>query len=438
MHMGSYGVLYFNNVDICSTKNYIDYNCLMLFSKYDYKILESIDSDFDYNNYYLLTNIEKAKYKLQILGYNENKLEKSLERFKKLNIKRYEEELENDYTLDESMILTEKNRIYDSINYYKRINIDILKKSFKIAINIRNKNPSLILDNDWKNQYKDIKFDDNEIINETVYRILCEFSLLNYFYDDIEFIEEIYNIDSNNFIYLILLSCDNQYQVKYDISELVNGGWTDPNDINKYYNHNKDRTVIITEGKTDIKILSKSLKILYPEYEYLFSFFDFYTYKSEGSTGYLVKMIKAFMGASIGSRIIAIFDNDTAAREALKSLDNMQIRDNIKITYLPTLEFCNNYPTHGPTGIQHMNINGLAVSIELFFGKDVLMNKDNILTPIQWKGYREKLNQYQGCIMNKSVLIKKMEDKLDKGYDEKLDWEPLKQLWEHIFSIYNQ
>jgi hypothetical protein len=36
-----------------------------------------------------------------------------------------------------------------------------------------------------------------------------------------------------------------------------------------------------------------------------------------------------------------------------------------------------------------MNVNGLACSIEMYFGVDVL-TRNNELIPIQWKGFEEK------------------------------------------------
>lgn len=81
---------------------------------------------------------------------------------------------------------------------------------------------------------------------------------------------------------------------------------------------------------------------------------------------------------------------------------------------LPVLDFCNHYPTIGPTGLQYMNINGKAVSIELFYGKDVLLKNDNYV-PIQWTGYIRELEQYQGSIMDKPIINKKMKKSWTMG-----------------------
>ena len=69
-----------------------------------------------------------------------------------------------------------------------------------------------------------------------------------------------------------------------------------------------------------------------------------------------------------------------------------------------TIEFARNYPTQGPNGITNLDINGLACSIELYFGRDILTDKEGKLIPIQWKGYEESLKQYQGEILKKKEL----------------------------------
>ncbi|QGQ96064.1 hypothetical protein EHS13_14855 [Paenibacillus psychroresistens] len=117
------------------------------------------------------------------------------------------------------------------------------------------------------------------------------------------------------------------------------------------------------------------MEILYPEYNHLFTFFDFHNFRADGGTAYLAKLLKSFSAAKIKNRIIAIFDNDTAVELEIQSLSTVPILDSIKIMKLPILDFCMSYPTIGPTGRHNSNINGSAVSIELFFGEDIIKDK---------------------------------------------------------------
>jgi hypothetical protein len=70
---------------------------------------------------------------------------------------------------------------------------------------------------------------------------------------------------------------------------------------------------------------------------------------------------------------------------------------------LPHLELLREYPTLGPTGKSNLNVNGLAASIELYFGSDVLSGA-NGATPIQWRGYNPEMRAYHGEVMEKARL----------------------------------
>ena len=122
---------------------------------------------------------------------------------------------------------------------------------------------------------------------------------------------------------------------------------------------------------------------------------DFDSSRSQGGAGHLVSIVKAFSGAGITNRVIALFDNDTAAREARRSLDAATLPSNFAVLHYPDLDALRHYPTLGPAGLSHLDINGLAASIELYFGADVLL-LDGTLAPIQWKGYCEALQGVSG------------------------------------------
>jgi hypothetical protein len=100
------------------------------------------------------------------------------------------------------------------------------------------------------------------------------------------------------------------------------------------------------------------------------------------------------------SRFIAIFDNDAAGHEAFASLKSIALPSNIRAITLPDLEFARDYPTIGPTGKLNADINGAAVSIELFLGRDALI-RDGELRPVRWSQWNSKAERYQGEIEGK-------------------------------------
>jgi hypothetical protein len=106
-------------------------------------------------------------------------------------------------------------------------------------------------------------------------------------------------------------------------------------------------TVVLTEGKTDTEFLKAGLAVLYPHLTDLIRFLD-YDRRPEGGVGALLHNVRAFSAAGIWNRIVAIFDNDTAAADALRHVDMTNFPSGVKILQYPSLKLAENYPTLGP------------------------------------------------------------------------------------------
>lgn len=243
--------------------------------------------------------------------------------------------------------------------------------------------------------------------------------------------------DAESFIYdvtdLVLSECFGRDEdiVDYDLQVSVN----------EY--SSRSRIIVLTEGKTDSWVLSEALALLYPHLSDYFSFLDFDGSRTAGGVGNLVNLVKAFSGAGIVNRMVAVFDNDTAAAAALRTISALKLPNHIAILRLPHMDFLESYPTLGPTGVVHTDINGLATSIELLLGRDVLEDKEYGLVPIQWVGYEQGLRQYQGEVMNKVQVQDRFRAKLLKARNEPDprstgDWTGLTKLLEAIFSAFHQ
>ena len=87
---------------------------------------------------------------------------------------------------------------------------------------------------------------------------------------------------------------------------------------------------------------------------------DFEGVRIGGGAGSLVNIVKAFAGAGIVNRTVALFDNDTAARAVLAGLRSIRLPANILVKQLPRLVELESYPTIGPTGSALMNVNDVA------------------------------------------------------------------------------
>jgi len=234
--------------------------------------------------------------------------------------------------------------------------------------------------------------------------------------------------------------------VVIDYSKLVSAGYYDgteelaaqaKSDVSDEFVVNS-KIIILTEGSSDAGFLRDSLKILHPHLFPLFSFLDFHEPRLAGGASNLVHVLKGLVGAQIANRVIAIFDNDTAAEDALGPLSLVSLPDRFKVLRYPDIPLGEAYPTIGPQGETEMNINGLAGSIELYFGEDVLRNTDGALERVQWKGYNQGLGKYQGELIGKRGLQKRFMQKIAEAIDSQggasRDWSGMAAIWDSIFA----
>ncbi|MDI5936702.1 MULTISPECIES: hypothetical protein [unclassified Micromonospora] len=169
-------------------------------------------------------------------------------------------------------------------------------------------------------------------------------------------------------------------------------------------------TVVLTEGRTDAEFLSDAMSILYPHLTDLVRFLNFET-RPDASASALVKSIKSFAAAGITNRIVALFDNDSAAADARRGLDKVPLPENIIVDRYPDLHLARDYPTLGPPSSDAPNgvlaaadVNGLAGSIELYLGHDVLKDADGNLRPVQWTSFLPGVQRYQGEVIGKAAV----------------------------------
>jgi hypothetical protein len=263
-------------------------------------------------------------------------------------------------------------------------------------------------------------------------------------------LEEFPHTDFLSYLRVYLEACPDENDLVYlDITYLVENNFYYPEDkvcelalenlSTEYSPYQK--IIVLTEGSTDSLILSHSLKLLYPHLYGYYFFMDFGVSNAAGGANILVNNLKAFIGAGISNRVVALFDNDTAARVSTKALQTIDIPNNIKVLHYPNLDLAKNYPSVGPNGASENNVNGLACSLELYLGLDVL-TIDGKLSPVHWKGYDDSLKQYQGEIENKKTIQKNFFTKLeqctnDSKLIEKTDWSSIRLIFQSIFNAFS-
>lgn len=257
--------------------------------------------------------------------------------------------------------------------------------------------------------------------------------------------------DVRHMIRLALDALGDEADLTYDLSDLILGGYYDTaDDLTSHAMYllqeqfeSAQRIVVLTEGSTDKWILERSLRLLYPHLDEYFTFMDFEGVRLAGGAGALANLVKAFAGARILNRVVALFDNDTAAAAALRALTNVTLPSNIVALRYPDVPVANSYPTLGPTGVVSMDVNGLAGSIELYLGLDVLVGDDGQLSPVQWRGYDEGVRRYQGEVLHKALLHERFRRKLeacerDAGKIANSDWTGLRRIIDLLRSAFHR
>jgi hypothetical protein len=218
---------------------------------------------------------------------------------------------------------------------------------------------------------------------------------------------------------LALEICVEKDNLVYDLTDLVSSEYLDKNEdfvalaseFTAGEHAARSTTIILTEGRSDAWILSESLKLLYPHLCDYFTFMDFEAARVEGGAPHLARIVRSFAGAGIVNKVVAVFDNDTAGQEAIRSLQNVRLPGNLCALKLPDLKKLRKYPTIGPSRPISMNVNGLAASIELYLGDDVL-RENGKLAPVKWSAYNSVVGKYQGEVLGKDKIHKRFKEKL--------------------------
>lgn len=189
--------------------------------------------------------------------------------------------------------------------------------------------------------------------------------------------------------------------------------------------------IVLTEGKFDSRVLPRALKLVRPDIAGYFKFMDFDTARAQGGTDKVVANLKSFAAAGVMNRVIGLLDNDTAGREAIKQIAGITLPNHYGACLLPDLEYAKSYPTIGPSGEVNDNINGRACSLEFYFGLNSLQGPKSVPVPVQWKAYKESVQDYQGELTNKQYV----QTRIDALLTAAEAGEPLDESWEPIRLI---
>ena len=213
---------------------------------------------------------------------------------------------------------------------------------------------------------------------------------------------------------LVRVLCENptakDLPLQWYMADHVENGWSKEEDLSPKL-EDKDKILIVTEGKSDTFILQTSINKLFPAISDFFYFIDMEENYPFTGTGNLYNFASGLTKIKIQNKTIIVFDNDEAGIFSYKKCkEKLDAIPNLKFYHLPNMDEFKYFLTVGPTGDSYQDINGKAVSIECFLDLDFNSSK---APKVRWTIYNEKSNKYQGALISKDEYTRTFKKHLE-------------------------
>ena len=387
--MGSFSATKIDGLELWGASSYADKDSLSIFQEHDRRITPYRERDEDeeaveYRRYEYAVSAPEMRDRLDALGFTVEQARASYERHFAAHV-----ELYGEWVSDGSCLTTA-----EEVSELKKRDFDWWCAALAKLIPLG-----------WNTWHRD------------AFKRIPESEAMH----DMEGIDTFF-YDNRLLLRAALFALKDAKEVTLDVSHLVDGGYYHESEAicedARYVWSQTDPVygpiVILTEGKLDSRVLSRAFEVMSPHLVDFFGFLDFDGVALPGSAETLAKLVRAFVGARLSSRMIAVFDNDTAGWEAMESLRSLKLPPNIKTAALPNSQVAASYPTEGPQGVAVMDVNGLAGSIEMYLGRAALTGDNGELRPVRWTGFNQKLRRYQGAVENKGGVQDAFFDQLAK------------------------
>lgn len=219
---------------------------------------------------------------------------------------------------------------------------------------------------------------------------------------------------------LVRVLCENptakDLPLQWYMADHVENGWSKEEDLSPKL-EDKDKILIVTEGKSDTFILQTSINKLFPAISDFFYFIDMEENYPFTGTGNLYNFASGLTKIKIQNKTIIVFDNDEAGIFSYKKCkEKLDAIPNLKFYHLPNMDEFKYFLTVGPTGDSYQDINGKAVSIECFLDLDFNSSK---APKVRWTIYNEKSNKYQGALISKDEYTRTFKKHLEDEHYRK-------------------
>jgi hypothetical protein len=190
--------------------------------------------------------------------------------------------------------------------------------------------------------------------------------------------------------------------VEWGYAPLVNSGWIEPETVHAGPTR-RQRTLVATEGSSDVHILSHALSLLRPEVADFFQFIDISQRHPFSGIGSLVNFAEGLAKIDVQNQIVFLFDNDAEGVDAAQRVRQFTLPDNMRVLVLPDLEEFRKFATQGPECLRISDINGRAAGIECYLD---LRRADRPPALVQWTAFKKEPDVYQGALQYKDQYTK--------------------------------
>ena len=216
-------------------------------------------------------------------------------------------------------------------------------------------------------------------------------------------------------------------EVQWRFADLVEGGWAEESSFYEDLSE-LERYLIVTEGSSDGAIIRKAMELLRPDIVDFFYFVDMSENYPFTGAGNLFRFCQGLAQIKIQNKVVVIFDNDAVGLDAQRKVKQLRLPSNMLVVRLPDLPECRLFRTNGPNGFSQENINGRAVSIELF-----LDLRTGSKPCVRWTSYNSNIDSYQGELIAKERYTKQFLESrhLPPDYDKSR----LELLLDHLSEV---
>ena len=189
-------------------------------------------------------------------------------------------------------------------------------------------------------------------------------------------------------------------EVQWRFADLVEDGLAEESSFYEGLSQ-LDRYLIVTEGSSDGAIIRKAMELLRPDIVDFFDFVDMSKNYPFTGAGNLFRFCQGLAQIKVQNNVMVIFDNDAAGLDAQRKVEQLRLPSNMLVVRLPDLPEYRLFRTTGPNGSSQENINGRAVSIELF-----LDLRTGLEPCVRWTSYISSIDSYQGELIDKERYTK--------------------------------